>query len=524
MVLIATAMISLAFLGYLIMQTTKPPLAVLFSQLEASDAGQIVDRLESMGIPYELRGNGTQIFVPGDRVARIRMDLAQAGIPGTGSLGYELFDKADILGTSSSIMDINFVRAMEGEIAKSIRSIQGVSSARVHLVIPKKEIFSKDYTPPTASIVLKMNHGRLSQGQVLGIQHLVASAVSGLSAEKITIVDDKGSLLARQSDSNGFAMGNNQEMRSAYEQKLAQITEGLLEKTLGPGKARVEVNAEMDFDRVTINSEEYNPDGQVVRSTSTSGENGSSSEQGNEGTVSVQNALPESEQGGQGGKGTQSSNKNSRNEENTTYEISKTNKTLIKESGGVKKLSVAVLVDGTYGQDGKYQARPKEEIEQLSTLVKTAVGFNTDRGDVVELINLPFAPGEPMEPPATIVDKILSQISLSQIANIAIPGLIGLLTLLLFVKPFVGRVIDQIRESPAGGKTMVNATTDDAQSLTSGPMPMMLTSQGEGKEETMPRTISTAQQIRDMIEEHPEETVNIIRNWMATPSTEVSKS
>ena len=285
MVLIGAAMASFAFLAYLAFQTTKPDMALLFSQIDEADAGHVVERLESMGIPYELRGNGTQIYVPDDRVARIRMDLAQAGIPHSGSVGYEIFDKMDILGISSAMMDINMLRALEGELSKSIRSIQGVSSARVHLVIPKREIFSKSHVQPTASIVLKMNYGRLNQAQVLGIQHLVASAVPGLSYEKITIVDDKGNLLVRQSDGSGFDVSNNQEIRSSYEQKLAQTIESLLEKTLGPGKARVEVNADMDFDKVTINSEDFNPNGQVVRSTNTTGENGLSTEQDNGGGV-----------------------------------------------------------------------------------------------------------------------------------------------------------------------------------------------------------------------------------------------
>ncbi|MBX9977422.1 MAG: flagellar M-ring protein FliF, partial [Alphaproteobacteria bacterium] len=486
-VLLATALVSFAFLAYLIFQTTKPTMSLLFAHLESADAGRIIDRLESMGIPVEARGDGSQLYVPEDKIARIRMDLAQAGMPGSGTIGYEIFDKTDLLGTSSAVMDINYVRAMEGELSKSIRSIQGVSSARVHLVMPKKEIFSRDRVQPSASIVLKMNHGRLSQGQVLGIQHLVAAAVSGLSAEKITIVDDKGSLLARQNEDGSFDVSNNQEMRSAHEQKLAQTIEGLLEKTLGPGKARVEVNADMDFDKVTISSEEFNPDGQVVRSTSTTGENGSSSDQSNGGTVSVQNALPEGDKAGASAGGG-SNSKNSRNEDSTNYEISKTQKTQIKESGTVKRLSVAVLVDGTYGQDGKYQARPKEQMDQLATLVKTAVGFNNDRGDVVELVNLPFAPGEAPEPPMGMADKMLSQISLSHIANIAIPGLIGLLTLLLFVKPFIRKVLEQIKESRTASAMIANTMVDAETGNMSAGGPALL-------EGDTPPPITSAQQI-----------------------------
>lgn len=524
--LLGSALLSLAFLGYLIMQTTKPDLSLLFSHLDPAEAGRIIDRLESMGIPVELRGDGSQIYVPHDRVARIRMDLAQAGMPGSGSLGYELLDKTDLLGTSSAVLDINYVRALEGEISKSIRSIQGVSAARVHLVLPKKEIFSKDRTQPSASIVLKMNRGRLTQGQVQGIQHLVAAAVPGLSVEKITIVDDKGSLLARQNEEGVFDASNNQEMRASYEQKLSHAIEGFLEKTLGPGKARVEVNAEMDFDRVTLNSEEFNPDGQVVRSTSTTGENASSNEQGGEGSISVQNALPENDQG-KGASDTRSSNKNNRNEENTIYEISKTLKTQIKETGGVKKLSVAVLVDGTYGQDGKYQARPKPDMDQMTTLVKTAMGFNAERGDVVEVINMPFAPSEAPPAPLGFIDTILSQISLAHLVDIAIPSLIGLLALLLFVRPFIMRLLEEIRSERALAGTLLDAEPMDALSsqepmvIESPEMLAISQKQRQEEAEAAQRELSN-QEVKTLISQHPHETVNIIRNWMTTPVAEGS--
>lgn len=524
--LLGSALLSLAFLGYLIMQTTKPDLSLLFSHLDPAEAGRIIDRLESMGIPVELRGDGSQIYVPQDRVARIRMDLAQAGMPGSGSLGYELLDKTDLLGTSSAVLDINYVRALEGEISKSIRSIQGVSAARVHLVLPKKEIFTKDRTQPSASIVLKMNRGRLSQGQVQGIQHLVAAAVPGLSTEKITIVDDKGSLLARQNEEGIFDVSNNQEMRSAYEQKLSHSIEGFLEKTLGPGKARVEVNAEMDFDRVTLNTEEFNPDGQVVRSTSTTGENSSSNEQGGDGSISVQNALPESDQN-KGAGDTRSSNKNNRNEENTIYEISKTLKTQIKETGGVKKLSVAVLVDGTYGQDGKYQARPKPDMDQLTTLVKTAMGFNGERGDVVEVINMPFVPSEVPPPPLGFIDNLLSQMSWAHILDIAIPSLIGLLALLLFVRPFIMRLLEEIRNERNLSGTLVDAEQINALPLQDplvieSPEALALSQKQRQEEEEAAQRELSNQEVKNLIAQHPHETVNIIRNWMTTPVAEGS--
>lgn len=528
-VILGTSLGALAFVAYMIAKSTEPPMALLFSQLEPVDGSRIMDRLEGMNIPAEIKGDGTQIYVPADRVARLRMDLAQAGLPGSGSIGYEIFDKADILGTSSAVMDINYARAMEGEIGKSIRAIQGVSSARVHLVIPKKEIFSKDRTEPSASIIIRMNRGRLNSAQVLGIQHLVAAAVPGLSAERITIVDDKGSLLARQSDTGGFDIGNNMDLQRAQEQKLSGIVEAMLEKTLGPGKTRVEVSAVMDFDKITLNSEEFNPEGQVIRSTSSGNENGSSTETSTAGGVSVQNALPDAAASG-GDAGAKNSNKSTRTDENTHYEISKTLKTHVKETGIVKKLSVAVLVDGKAGEDGKYQPRAKEELDQITKLVKTAVGFNEERGDVVEVINMPFAPVGESGPPQGMMDKMLSEVSVPSILNVAIPGLIGLLVILLFVKPFATRILEQVKNlRPLEGSVVAmgggagNASNGvvgmSAPQLAAPGAPQsaqdqetvaLQNTQGEVK-------VSSVNQIREIIDQNPEETVNIIRNWMTTP-------
>lgn len=507
MVLLGAALISFAFLGYLMLQTTKPDMSLLFAELDSADAGRIVDRLESMGIEYEMRGNGGSIYVPSTRVARIRMDLAQAGLPGSGSIGYEIFDRSDVLGISSAIMDINLVRALEGEISKSIQSIKGVSAARVHLVMPKNEVFARDRTEPSASIMLKMNHGRLSGGQVQGIQHLVAAAVPNLTADKITIVDDRGSLLARENEEGGFDAGTSQEYKQSFEQKLSSTLENLLQKTLGQDKARVEVSADMDFDRVTINAEEFNPDGQVARSTTTIGENATSSEQGMDGSVSVQNALPDNKDAGAGGGGTKSNNKTNHNEENTQFEISKTIRTQIKEFGAIKRLSVAVLVDGVYGKDGKYTPRKKEELDQLTTLMKTAMGFNADRGDVIEVINMPFAVPDAIPEPST-TDKLLAQISLGQILNVALPGLIGLLVFLLFVKPYVMRILDEVRRE--------KEEIEDQPDLSLTPPAMIEPPQVEPVESLVPPTSSSATQIREMIDHYPDETVGIIRNWMAS--------
>jgi flagellar M-ring protein FliF len=516
LVIMAVTLGTMGFVGYLIMKSTKPDMAVLFSQLEPAEAAKIMDRLETLGVPTEIRGEGSQILVPYDRVARLRMEMAQSGLPSSGSLGYEIFDKVDILGTSSAMLDINMLRALEGEIAKSIKSIQGVSSARVHLVMPKKELFSKDRTEPSASIVVKMNRGRLTQAQVAGVQNLVASAVPSLSPERITIVDDKGSLLARQNTSEGFNTTINQEMKQGYEQKMAQTVENLLERTLGSGKVRVEINADMDFDKVTINAEEFNPDGQVVKSATNTTEDTSSSETGSDGGVSVQNALPDNKEQGAAGGNTKSNNQNKRNEENTTYDNSKIIKTHIKESGTIKKVSVAVLVDGTY-KDGQYTPRTKEEITQLTTLVKTAVGFQEKRGDIVEIVNMPFPQVEMPPENTSFITTVISKINVNHAIEILISGLISLLVIFLFVKPFVSKLLAQSKANGAQALPSGTATIVSSQGALPAP------GQGNVIPETMrieniegSMDAAAIKKVRDMTGSNPEEAVTLIRNWIAT--------
>src|SRR5690606_30187616 len=216
-----------------------------------------------------------QIYVPADQVAKLRLSLASEGIPAGGSIGYELFDRADALGTTNFVQQINQIRALEGELARTIRSIRQVRAARVHLVMPKRELFSNDRAEPTASVVLTIGGG-LDKGQVSAIQHLIASAVPGMKASNVSVIDSSGELLARGAEDGELDVANSEDMRRSYEARMSQAIEQLLAQTLGAGKVRAEVTADLDFNQVTTNKEDFNPDGQVVRSTQTVEETGNS--------------------------------------------------------------------------------------------------------------------------------------------------------------------------------------------------------------------------------------------------------
>jgi flagellar M-ring protein FliF len=259
----------IAFFVFLAARLTSPGMSLLYSGLDASDSEQIVQRLETQQIPYELRGSGDQIYVPEDQVARLRLAMAGEGIPTGGSIGYEIFDRADALGTTNFVQQINQLRALEGELSRTIRTIRQVKAARVHLVMPKRELFSRDKNDPTASVVLVLQ-GSLDKEQVQAIQHLVSSAVPGMASTNVSVIDNQGNLLAKGKEAgDDFDASNGEEMRQGYEARMAESIEQLLGQTLGAGKVRAEVTADIDFSKVTTNTENYDPNGQVVRSTQT---------------------------------------------------------------------------------------------------------------------------------------------------------------------------------------------------------------------------------------------------------------
>ena len=520
------------------MRASSPDMSLLFSQLDPADGGRILERLKIMNIPSEVKGDGTQIYVPTDEVAKLRMELAQEGILTGGSFGYELFDKSDMLGTTTALLDINRSRALEGEVSKSIRTIQGVQTARVHLVMPKRELFSQDKQQPAASIILKMKGAaRLSATQVQSIQYLVASAVPGLTLDKISIVDDKGNLLAKGHDrpeaSDSF-MGQ-QDIRQSYEAKISRAVESLLDKTLGFGKSRAEVTAEMDFDKVTMTTVEFNPDGQVARSTTSSEEGSNANEAAAVDNVSIQNALPDNN-----GQATQAQNKNqaTKTEENINYEISNTTKTHIKETGAVKRLSIAVLVDGVYS-DNQFTPRPQEELDKITDLVKSAVGFKSDRGDTVKVICMKFSEA-PETPDIFDWMKWLKSLNYSKILEIIIISVVGLIFAMTVLKPILFTLGDknlQISTYPAAMQQVLprqkKVTVGELEKESPDETPI-LPEEDDDEDEVNEYKFkrkksmldsfmnsaasevkdSSMKKIREIVDKHPEEAVSILRSWM----------
>ena len=522
----AVALALVVFFVFMSSRISATDNVLLFGNLDPADSSKIVGKLETMGVPYELKGDGHQIWVPSDKVLRLRMNMAEEGIPSGGSMGYELFDRTDTLGTTNFVQNVNLIRALEGELARTIRSISTVSEARVHLVMPKRELFTRTEREPSASVLIRARGAeRLSKSQVRAIQHLVAAAVPGLSPARISVVDSRGELLARgNGDGQGEVAGgeSGEDARRAYESRMTRTIEELLENSVGLGKVRAEVTAEMDFDRITTNTETYDPNGQVVRSTQSVEENSNDSDSKSKPAVTVRNNLPDANTQ-QGGGGNKSESASSRTEETVNYEISKTVKSHVREVGTIKRVSAAVLVDGTYSmQNGKptYQPRSKEELENLAKLVRSAIGYDEKRGDTVELINMQFAAGphedEKIEPPLFGLTKA----DYFRIAELLVLAVVAILVLLLVVRPIVQRTLEALPSalSREHEKNLLADQSVGAPALT-GPA-------GTGTEKSEEdEMIDVAQidgrvrasiikKIGEIVEHHPEETVSILREWL----------
>ena len=525
----AVTLALVGFFTFLILRVTAPEMMPLFTDLTLDDSAAIVKQLDREGVAYELRANGNMILVPKDRVARLRMELAQSGLPKGGSIGYEIFDKSDALGTTSFVQNINAVRALEGELERTIRTLDSVQDARVHLVIPERPLFSRDKVEPSASIVLRVR-GSLEPGQVRAIRHLVATAVNGLRPQRISVVDETGSLLADGADDDPTGSTAIDERQIALQNRLRKQVEGIVDSVVGPGHARVQVNTDFDFSRITETSDKYDPDGRVVRSSQTREESSATSQGNNE--VTVGNQIPQGQQTqAQQGGNPQPRDESKKTDEIVNYEISKTTKTEVTEPGRVKRISVAVVVDGSYSKNDKgdvvYTPRSKEEIDQIAALVRSAIGFDQKRGDQVEVANLRFA--EPSAQPITSPTGWLSALQFSKddimrAIEMVVMGLLGFAVLLLVVRPLVRRILapmegampallpsaapNQIAAIEAAGMGAAGtAPTFSAEPSETSKMIDLAQVQGQVHAQSV-------QKVGEIADKNPRETVSIIRQWL----------
>jgi flagellar M-ring protein FliF len=502
-----------AILFSLIFRMGAEEKALLFADVEMSEAAEITQRLEQADIPYELRGDGSSIFVARSRVAEARLMLSAEGLPSRGSIGYEIFDSADALGQTQFQQNINRLRALEGELARTIASLDGVASARVHLVLPERQLFSRDAEQPSASIVLNLRRDALSDGQVRAIRNLVASATPGLTTNRVTILDETGRLLAAATTEEGAVAEGVDSRQAATEERIRQTVTDIVEGVVGPGNARVQVTAEMDFNRVSETSERFDPEGRVVRSTSTTEETSTSAENAQGATAGAN--VPDAG-GGASSSGARDATESS--QETVNYEISRTTRTEVSEGGRLRRLSVAVAVDGVMapGTDAnaapEWQPRSEEDMQRLLQLVRSAVGFNAERGDTVEVVNTRFARVEPSGTEAEAPGMFnLGSFDVMRIIEI-VAALVASLAFVFFVlRPLIGGLVRGGQGGAAPGTPALAGPAGSTAAL----LPPDETdaaidiAQIEGRVRA-----SSVKKVAEVVDQHPDQSVQIIRGWL----------
>jgi flagellar M-ring protein FliF len=537
----AVAAALIFFFLFIIARVTAPAMAPLFTEMTLDDSSRIVRELETQGIAYEIKNDGATILIPKDKVARTRMRLAETGLPRGGNVGYEIFDRTDTLGTTSFVQNVNHVRALEGELSRTIRAIDRIAAARVHLVIPERQLFTRDRQDPSASIVLQVR-GSLEMSQVRAIRHLVASAVRGLKAERISIVDERGQLLADGSGDPTTGVSGMDERNSAFERKLKEQIDAIVTSVVGANRARVTVSAELDYTRVQQTSDSFDPESRVVRSTQTREEQSATASTQNNDGVTVQNEIPGNNQPRNQQQPQQPRDNARKTEEVVNYEITRTTRTETLEPGRVKRVSVAVLVDGIYAKGANnevsYQPRAKEDLDRIAALVRSAIGFNEKRGDMIEIVNLRFA--EPALLSQTTGDTgFLSLLrfttdDIMRSIEIGVMLILGLLVLLFVVRPLVRRVITP-EEGAAGAVASANAAATPAlaapatMQAQAGAAPPLVPSAPQAplprSDHPAARLIESAQimgeahqksmqKVGELVQSNPQETVSVIRQWM----------
>ena len=528
--LAAMGAVTLGMLGMLALMVLRggtEPMALLYGDLDLRDASQVAEQLTRRHIPYRIGANGSQILVPAEQVAEARLALAREGLPTGGSVGYEIFDRSDGLAATEFQQKINETRALEGEIARTIRAMHGIRGVRVHLVLPHREPFARDRQDAQASVMLTMaGVGRLDREGIQAVLHLVAAAVPGLRPQNIAIVDSRGDLLARAGEPVGPTATalSTEEVRRATELRLARAVEEMLERSLGAGHVRAEAAVRMSFDRLSQTEERYDPDGQVTRSSQNVTSNSKNTEPN--GAVTVQNNLPNADAGRE-----TAGSQEQRQEETTNYEISKTVRTLIREQPQIDRVSIAVMVDGadSVAADGKHtwQPRAAEELDRITGLVKSAIGYDEKRGDHVEVVSMRFTVDDaaPVADSGGMFGLNLEKADLLHLAQTALFGAIGVAALLLVLRPMVLRITSVAPAAFAGGGTALASLVapagtalpaPSAQALAAGASPPLLEDESmvnlaqiEGQ-----MRASSLRRIGELVDKHPEETLSIMRGWM----------
>ncbi len=467
----ASALGSLAFFLWIGFGSTQGGYGLLFGGVSAEEMSRIVETLKEERVPYRLESGGTAVYVPTESVHEARIRLAGRGLPSGGGAGFELFDKPDF-GVTDFVHRVNFRRALQGELARSIAQLDPVHRARVQIAIPERSPFiGDDSRNPSASVVVQLRSGsELSRDQVRGVVHLVSSSVASLAAERVTVVDQRGRLLAPAGDEVDAAQPSGTgDYQAQLERELSHRIQALLEPAVGGGRLVATVRADLDWTQTEHTRETFDPESQIERSEQRTVESEQQMASGPSGVPGVRSNLP----GGTGSSLDASGNQSTRTVETINYEISKTVSRSVEPAGTITRLTVAVLLDGKPTGDGTFEAWDEQSLTRFEELAKRAVGFNEERGDQLTLSTAPFLVMD-FEPEAEGFD-IPPQVF--GLVSDALRVLAGVIVLLLFgrlvVKPLLGtlgsiegtalpaRVSDLEAQLAGGGNLSMPGGTED---------------------------------------------------------------
>lgn len=473
---------------------------VLFSSLSAKDADAIITKLKEKNVPYKIEGSGSLISVPADMVYELRLRLVGEGVLKDGQVGFEIFDRTDFK-TTQFVQGLNYQRALQGELARTINNFKEVASARVFIVLPKESLFVEDKKPASASILLDLK-SNLPAERLSAIIHLVAGAVEGLEPEQVTVVDTKGRVIFKGGNSSqaGALLSHTQlEHKSNVESEISRNVQSMLEGIVGTGNAIVRVNAEIDFNKMSLNEEEFDPATVVVRSKrdiEESSQSGSATAETAQDVVNQRTGILPSQ--------AQSQNGRSKKDILTNYEINKTTRETIKPAGTVKRLSVAAVIDGSYETqkmpDGtvkrNYIARNEEELSKFEEIVKSAMGYNEDREDRISVKSLPFSETVPNEGPLETGPIAFDFTTLLKDYQKPVINLFLIIAaFFLLVKPLLNSLKNM------GKGTLVNVKE-------------LSTSVMENKQLSGPNPSDTRTRALEIVRGNPEKTEQLIRGWI----------
>lgn len=513
----------------------KPSFVPLYSNLSLTGASRVVSALEAQGFAVQVDNSGAVVSVPQGDVARARMALAEQGLPDEGAPGWELFDNASGMGMNSFMQQVSRLRALEGELARSIQTIDGVDAARVHLVLPDREAFSRTRPEPSASVIVRgRTMQNFGQRQALAIRALVASAVPDLSPTRVTVLTASGETILSEDGPTDAGFGA---AGSAIQDRMSRSITEILTARVGAGNARVQVNVDVNTERQVIRSQTFDPDQQVVRSTENREE--TSEDRTSDGDdIGVAGNLPaELADAGPGGAG---SNTSARTDEIVNYEIGSTQSETVREPGDVKRISVAVLVNGIYNvaDDGTvtYEERPAEELQRLEQLVRSAVGFDAARGDTVSVDSLRFIDysmdvGAPLG--MTVMQVIAANLmsilrSVFALALVALILFFGVTPLLRRLSPDAGLALAGPGMPALAGAGAETQVTTPALAGSGGrpaalAQPVSVMEPGEGMVDDLVTLASVSGGVRrarinalgQLVENEPAEALRVMQNWLA---------